>query len=227
MLFIGLALFFLWITIAQMDVTAIFADLFYLQTTLDTADSANPIAMGRYAAEAENVVTSGECRSDVIAAGLAFVLRDVDLQNQVDQYDAWANAMTRADRYVMHALSCNPGDGDLWARLAMIRQASSENAEQLSALMAQSALLAPSEMYVLRARFFVWRRASPATLDRAADTVERDIRTVLNYADPKAIIGILGNAGVDLKPHILAAWKFIPAARLADLATVHIDPTSL
>jgi len=227
LLFMGLALFFLWIAVGELQITARFSNLFYLNATLTQQDSSNAVAIGRYAAQADAVATSNECRADVLAGGLTFVLRDLDLQNSVDQYDAWAAAMTRADHYITHALSCSPADGDLWARLAMIRQASSENAEQLSSLMSQSALLAPSEMYVLRARFFVWRKATIATLDRSADTVERDIRTVLNYGQPNDIIDVLGNAGVNLKPHILAAWKLIPAGRLAALRTQHIDPATL
>jgi hypothetical protein len=219
----GLALFFLWNAIVELRTSAKFADLFYLKNALTAADSTNKAVVGRYATQAEAITTSHECRSDVLDAGLAFVLRDVDLQDQIDNYDAWAAAMTRADRYITHALSCNPGDGDLWARLAMVRQAASENAEQLSELMNQSALLAPSEMYVLRARFFVWRKATAVTLNRSADLVERDIRTVLNYAPPNDIRDTLGNAGAELKPHLLSAWKLIPPERVAKLRAFHIE----
>lgn len=227
LLFIGLALCFFWVVVGELKLTARYSDFFYLKATLTQQDSGNAGVIGKYAARAETIIADDECRSDVIDGGLTFVMRDLDLQNSVDRYDAWAAAMTRADRYVTHALSCNPANGDLWARLAMIRQASSENAEQLSALMSQSALLAPSEIYVLRARFFVWRKATAATLDRASDTVDRDIRTVLNYAEPNDIVDVLGNAGANLRAHILAAAKFIPAGRLVTLKKLHVDPAKL
>ncbi|MBO9099405.1 MULTISPECIES: hypothetical protein [unclassified Rhizobium] len=223
-LFLGLALFFLWIAIDELKTTVRFSDIFYLNATLTQEDSANAVAIGRFAAEAEAVITNGECRADVVSGGMTFVLRDLDMQDVVDHYDAWAASMARADRYITHALSCNPGDGDLWARLAMIRQASSENADQVFSLMNRSAVLAPSEMYVIRARFFVWRKATVATLNRSADILKHDINTVLNYGDPNDIVDVLAHAGDNLKPHILEAAKLIPAARMAALRVEHIDP---
>lgn len=226
-LFMGLALFMLLLAFRQMQSTVKFADLLYLNATLTAQDSANKVVIDRYAGQADAVVASNECRSDILDGGLTFVLRDLDLQNAVDRYDDWAAAITRADSYVTHALSCNPGDGDLWARLAMVRQASSENSEQLSAILNQSALLAPSEMYVLRARFFVWRKASALTLSRSSDAVERDVRTLLRYSNWKDIGEILAHPGADLKRHILAAARLVSQDRIAVLKSEGVDLETL
>jgi hypothetical protein len=226
-LFMGLSLFLLLSAFRQLQTTIAFADLFYLNTAMTAADSTNKAMIDRYAAQAEAVVATNQCRSDIVDAGLTFVLTDLDLQNSIDQYDSWAAAMVRADRYIVHALSCNPGDGDLWARLAMVRQASSENAGQLSALLNQSSLLAPSEMYVVRARFFVWRRASAATLALSSDAVERDVRTVLTYSYWQVAADILANPGANLKPHILAAARLISQDRLDALKSHGVDLAAL
>lgn len=211
----------------QMQSTIKFADLLYLNATLTAEDSANKVVINRYAARAEAVVADNECRSDILDGGLTFVLRDLDLQNAVDRYDDWAAAIARADRYITHALSCSPGDGDLWARLAMVRQASSENPEQLSAILDQSALLAPSEMYVLRARFFIWRKASALTLARSSETVERDVRILLRYSNWMDIGEILARPGANLKVHILAAAKLVSQDRIAVLKSEGVDLETL
>lgn len=226
-LFMGLSLFLMLVAFQQLQTTVKYANLLYLNATMTAEDSENKAAINRYAAQAEAVVTSDECRSDVLDGGLTFVLRALDLQNSVDQYDDWATAMARAERYITHALSCNPGDGDLWARLAMVRQASSENPAQLSAILSQSALLAPSEMHVLRARFFVWKKASAKTLTQSADTVERDIRTLLTSASPDDIVEVLSHPGRDLKAHIIAAARLVSLSRLAVLKANRIDPATL
>lgn len=225
--FIGLSIFLMVSAFRQLQATLTFADLFYLNATLTAGDSANRNVIDRYASQAEAIVTSNQCRSDILDEGLAFILMDLDLQDSVAHYEEWATAMERADRYIVHALSCSPGDGDLWARLAMVRQASSENPDQLSAILSQSSLLAPSEMYVLRARFFVWRRASAHTLALSSETVERDIRTLLSQAYWKDIREILANPGANLKAHVLAAATLVPPNRITMLKLHGVDLTAL
>lgn len=225
MLYGGLILVSGLIAIGEFRATAGFADLIYMNSTLTEEDSKDAAVVDRFAARADDVVSANECRSDILQAGLAFVMRDLDLQDATNRYDQWAAAMDRANRYVLHGLSCNPADGDMWVRLALVSQSVGENPQQLSDLMAQSVLLSPSEMHTMRARFVVWRRATAATLAASQKSVERDLRTLLNYSNPRDLADILGSQNDDLKtyslitqgsvlnPYIVSAAALLPQAR--------------
>ena len=205
------------IALKELAGTIRFAYLLYMNSTLPYEDSFNAAVIDRYASQAQSIVDAGECRSDIVQAGLSFVMRDLDLQDSTNRYDEWARAVQRADTYVSFALRCNASDGDLWVRKAMLSQAIGEDPTQLSVLMDQSALLAPSEMSVIRARFAVWAKASPNTLAASSDTVGRDIRTLLNFARIDDIRDILKDARPGLKPYVAAAAGFVSAPRMAYL----------
>lgn len=203
------------IAVREFAGTIRFADLLYMNSSLRYEDSFNNSLIDRYASEAQAIIGANECRSDIVQAGLAFTMRDLDLQDSTNRYDDWAKAVQRANDYISFALRCNPGDGDLWVRMAMISQAIGEDPRQLSALMDQSALLAPSELSTLRARFSVWFKASPSALATSSDTVGRDIRTLLNFAQARDIKDIMKDAGPNLAPYVLSAAALVPAQRMA------------
>lgn len=222
------------IAVNEFRKTAHFADLLQMNVVLSAGDGTNAKVVGRLAAEADQVTIAKECRSDILRAGLSFVMRDLDLQDAVNRYDQWAASMGRANRYVLHALSCNPADGDMWVRLALVSQAISENPQQLSDFMAQSVLLSPSEMHTLSARFVIWKKAGPFTLSLSQKSIERDLRTLLNYANPGEIVDILGVRNADqqtyglitpgskLNPYIVSASQLLPRARKAYLDSTGI-----
>ncbi len=217
------------IAISQFRATARFADMLHLNTILTEEDSSDAKIIDTYAGKADNVVGVNECRSDIIRSGMAFVMRDLDLQDPTNRYDAWASATDRANRYVLHSLACNPADGDAWVRLALVTQSIGENPQQLSELMKQSVLLSPAEMHTIRARFVVWKKATNATLSLSADAVGHDLRTLLNYGKVGDIADILGTANPDMRtfrlelpnsnvnPYILAAQRLLPPQRAAFL----------
>ncbi|MBO9136779.1 hypothetical protein ACQZ4Y_19985 [Rhizobium sp. L80/93] len=226
------------IAISEFRATARFADMLHLNTILTEEDSFDAKIIDSYAEKADEVIGLNECRSDIIRSGMAFVMRDLDLQDPNNRYDAWASATDRANRFVLHSLACNPADGDMWVRLALVTQSIGENPQQLSDLMRQSVLLSPAEMHTIRARFMVWKKATNATLSLSDDAVGHDLRTLLNYGKAGDIRDILGTATPDMRtvrlglpnsdinPYILAAEQLLPPQRTAFLIASGIIITS-
>lgn len=170
------------------------------------------------------LIEDDECRADILRAGLTVMLANLDRQNSFHRYEAWAAAMTDGDAYVVHAIGCTPTDGDLWARLAMIRLAIAENPDELAWLMQRSIEYAPAEYAVLVPRFVVWRKASAASLAAAQDAVEADLLTLLTYASAKQIAATLADSGTSLKPFIRASLRLIPRDRRDGLFAAGLDP---
>lgn len=220
--FYALTLFFGVMGCREFLQTAQFADLFLSEQALLPEDSTNAAEIGRLANQAADVVSTGACRSDILDAGLNFIMRDLDLQDPIQHYDDWSKSVARADVFIQHALACSPANGDYWVRLAMVRRAAGENPGELSLLMSKSVALAPSEISVLRARFSVWRRASATTLALSNDVLTRDLRTLLDHATPKEITDILGGAPPNLQLALAIALRATSSSRRALLEKEHV-----
>ncbi|QPB22372.1 hypothetical protein [Rhizobium sp. 007] len=225
-LFAGVSLLMAGIAATELSSTAKFSDLTYLSSTLSAGDAHNKEMLRRMIPLAKQIVDDKICRSDLVEAGLYFILLNLDIQNSFTDFDGWAAAMGGAETYIRHGLTCNPTNGYLWGRLAMVRQASGENSEELSQLLTQSALFNPTEINALRVRFFVWRRANARTLALASDAVSRDVRVVLSYADIPVVKEVFAGGSADLKPYVSSAMTLVSRDRLDLFAKRKFDPTA-
>ena len=131
------------------------------------------------------------CDGDIQRVSLTILLADLDRIDRDQSYDLWAQRLEQAEEQVRHALTCMPGDSNLWLRLAMLRQAGGEIPAEQSSLMTLSQQLNPSERRQLLGRLAHWNRLSPATLALSREDALADVRNGLNYlpvADIRLVI---------------------------------------
>lgn len=217
-LFAGLCLGGLWIAITELETSRHFGPMIRLAALIRQELPVDRTAVEHYTAEVGSIIEAGICRADVLRAGLTLTLRDLDRQDSTSDYEAWRHAFEKAGRFIDHALSCTPTDGNLWLRSAMMHQAIGENPLELAGLLRASVQFAPAEMSVLTARVQVWNTAQPETLALARSSLERDLATVLEYARPAAVVAILSNPSPALTPYLRTALRRISPARRENLA---------
>ncbi len=129
----------------------------------------------KYALE---IPAAGICRTDILKAGAAVLIRDLDRQNPDQDYESWAAAISVAEGFFLHALSCMPADGNIWLRLAIVRQQIAEEPVETARLLSLSQHYAPSEAGVLRIRMQFWNTLSERSLQLALPAIKADIRTL-------------------------------------------------
>jgi hypothetical protein len=105
-------------------------------------------------------------------------LARLDQQNQDADYEAWSTAVTQAERVAGYALTCSPTNGNFWLRFAMVRQAISEQPEQIAHLVTFSQLYAPVEENVIAARFRLYNRLTQNTLRLLSSPLQSDLRII-------------------------------------------------
>lgn len=150
---------------------------------LDAGDPVDMGALDLLAAEGLPANRLATCNGEVLRSTLTVLLAHLDRADRESAYEVWAQRLGSAEKQVGHALSCLPADGNLWLRLAMLRQAGGEVPGEQAALMALAQQLAPSERRQLVGRLAQWNRLSSATLVLARDEVIADVRNGLNFLD--------------------------------------------
>ena len=161
----------------------------------------------------QHLVNDGLCRNDLLAAGLKATLKDLDFQNSYSNYEAWSLQMMSADRFLTHALSCRPTDGDLWVRLAMVRWSVGELSEEQALLMRMSQQYAPAEQNIIRARFVQWGRLSEASLKELTTEFFSDIQVVLLKFSAKEAAAIYNAGSAQSKISVYEAGLILPKER--------------
>ena len=214
----------LWLGVEQLRLSARYGDMTAAAESLRHGEGLSPAALEVAHWKAMTLVTSGDCRADLLRAGLQLILADLDRQNSYSGYDAWAAAMADADAYIVHGISCTPTDGNLWARLAMVRWAIGENPQEMHWLLQQSIDYAPAEFGVLTARFIVWRKASAATLVTARDAAEADLLTLLTYATPPQVAKMLAGSSDAFRDYIRDALRLVQTDRVNTFIEAGLDP---
>ena len=161
----------------------------------------------------QSLVADGRCREDLLAAGLRTTLKDLDFQNSYTDYEAWSQQMISADRFLTHALSCRPTDGDLWARLAMVRWSVVEISEEQALLMRMSHQYAPAEQSIIRARLVQWSRLSEASLKALESELSSDIQVMLLQFPTKEVATTINSGSAQFKTAVSKAALIIPQTR--------------
>lgn len=163
------------------------------------------------------------CRSDSLADVLTVHLRHLDRLDQTENYGEWAEGIERATQFVEEALSCSPADGNLWARLAMLRQAAVPVPEQTAQLMAQSVQLSPAQINVILARFEVWRRTDAATLALAGVSLRSDVGNMLAYANGTDLQHIQSKLNTPLSQIAYQQSKSLSKARVDYIKALRLN----
>lgn len=104
------------------------------------------------------------CRSDILKAGMRLLLLDLDRKIASQSVEERRESLGFAETYLRHGVSCLPQDGDVWLRLAMIRQLRNSFPEEVATLANMSQMMAPADPDVLEARFSLWKILPPETL---------------------------------------------------------------
>lgn len=221
-LFVVISAILLAFSIRELAASVRFARVMQLARHLETGSPVSRGTVTRLAGVADDVVSDGYCRTDIVRAGLTVKLAELDQRNSYHDYDAWAGAIAAAEKYLRHAIGCRPTDGNLWLRLAMVRRAVAEQPTEIAFLMQQSVYYAPAEQGVLVGRFAVWNDAAATTLEAARSAVETDLATVLRYGELPLIRQILRKPGVSLRPIVEAAVTLLSTERRAVLAGAQI-----
>lgn len=163
------------------------------------------------------------CRSDSLADLLTVHLRHLDRLDQTENYDEWAEGIERATQFVEAAISCSPADGNLWARLAMLRQAAVPVPEQTAQLMAQSVRLSPAQINVILARFEVWRRMDAAALALADAGLRSDLRNTLAHANGTDLQHIQSKLNTPLSQMAYEESKSLSKERVAHITALRLN----
>ncbi len=159
---------------------------------LDAGEPVDTAALRALADEGLPADRLETCDGDVLRVSLTVLLADLDRIDRDQAYDAWAQRLGQTEVQVRHALTCLPGDSNLWLRLAMLKQAGGELPQEQASLMALSQQLNPSERRQLVGRLAQWNRLSAATLALSREEAVADVRNGLNYlpiADIRLVLG--------------------------------------
>lgn len=127
------------------------------------------------------------CRRDSLASALTVHLAYLDRLDETDNYDVWAKGIEQASTFVAAAIQCSPADGNLWLRLAMLRQAEVSLPAEIADLMGQSVELSPAQINVLLARLEVWRKMDSRGLELAEADLKSDVSRLLSYGRSRDI----------------------------------------
>lgn len=130
-----------------------------LDRTETVSDEARLVGMTR----AAELVQRGNCRSDFVNAGVTVVLNDLDRSIQMDEPSKRREKLSFAETYLRHAMSCLPGNGNIWLRLGMVRTLSQGNPEEVASLLTMSQMLAPTDFRALQGRIEFWPSLSRET----------------------------------------------------------------
>ncbi|WP_117196268.1 hypothetical protein [Rhizobium terrae] len=155
-----------------------FGELRYVATQLETDRPVARNVLERAVTGALALQDEGICQSEFLKAALTVTLTKLDHQNQDVDYEAWSNTLLQAESLIRFSLSCIPTDGNLWARLAMVRQAISEQPDELAKLVTFSQLYAPAEENVIDARYRLYNRVTKDTLALLGDPMRSDLEAI-------------------------------------------------
>lgn len=214
---------FVWLAFQNFQAERRYSNVVYLANTLQRSVPVSPQAIHDFLGEALAMVDAGECRSDLLNAGVTVVLADLDANASTASEEARTAALKSADRFMLHVLSCTPTDGDVWARLAMIRQALGSPSKELAALMERSSWYAPAEGTTLRARLEIWRHAADDVLAAAEPALDHDILTVSTYFPLKAAADVLAGGSQRFQDRVISVSASLNDERVAGLRKAGLD----
>jgi len=176
---------------------------------IERGDTVSDDVVTRYASRSAEVVDEHYCRSDIVAAGVTLVLAQLDRQNVNVNYDAWAAAVSSADRYLRYALSCMPTNSNFWLRLAAVQSIIAEEPLSLAGMMKRSVALAPHDESMILTRFYFWNDFTDATLVAAKSALDSDLMTMLKRGDRCRVNATIKEISPQLRPVFDRTWAAV------------------
>ena len=225
--FLLLAGMSLTLAIRELHYSIQFADMFVVAKQIEQGGAVSTKSLSRVAGMPEEVIAGGYCRSDIVMAATTIVLRQIDAADQASDYEGWFSAVTTAEKFLQHALSCMPTNRNLWLRFAVVKAVIAEDPEATAQVMAQSVKLAPADQTTLLARLYFWNRFSEATLKSSGPLVEQDLDLLFRLGDPPKIAQEIPNVGPALIPYIKRASISLSDSRKKLFARSGLDIAKL
>lgn len=194
--------------------TARYSNVAILGASIAQGRTVSQQTLDRYASHLDAIIREQQCRSDILQSGMLMSLARVDGLSEMQEYDAWLQALRSAETYLKFALRCQPADSAFWMHYAAIRSLVSENPQEIAALMHRARLLAPADNNMLLERLLLWDSVTEATLQAANEDVEADLRAVLTYGDRCEAGALLRAAHGPLRRRVDAVSLTLPVERI-------------
>lgn len=174
---LGLLCFIVFVFAAgQVSLFARFADLQHWARQIENGRTVDREMLKRLVSSNYTLGFRNECQSNIVRPFLTVLLSYLDQINPNIDYEEWSRSLQLTEVYLQHALSCSPTDGNLWARYAMIRQASAEQPQELSRMLGNSQRYSPAEENAVSARYLLYNRLTDASLMTIYKPLGEDIK---------------------------------------------------
>lgn len=190
LLVVGLSLVVVFLAFQDLRQRLRFTDMSRTAIRIERGAAVGADQISRTGALADALVGRNVCLSDVVKAGATVALTRLDRTDQINAFPQWVDIADRTDAYLLHALSCLPTNGNLWLRLAMVRQAVAEVPASLERLVQLSQLYAPAEADVLRTRLLMLNRLSPVGMSALAPIWKADVKVACGQRYSWAVRGL-------------------------------------
>lgn len=186
LLVVLLAFFFLCFSLLEARTRILSADILFLSEVATRADGYKE-ALLRSSHDSQAIIERGSCASDIVDAGVVVLLRGLDYVDQDQEFELWREKISLAKEFVSFGLRCDPQDGSLWLRLAMIYQATGESPARVAELARLSQEFAPAEEAILVARMAFWNRSSVTVLELGQVSFWKDVRTICIFGGVRVL----------------------------------------
>jgi hypothetical protein len=210
-----IAVVILGVAVYELALTRQYGAYLALESLFHRKQAVSLEAVSHHAQRLEGPLQS--CRTDILDAVVSVSQRHVDQQFDARNGPDWLDSMRRMEPVVRDALACSPTNGDLWARLAILRWYLGGSAEEQIGLMTLSQVYAPAELAVVKRRLRHWRNVTRRMAMRAENLVRSDIRVMLLYAPAKDAAAALASLPPAIEPLFLAEERLVPQERREDL----------
>ncbi len=198
-----------------------FATVTKLGTQIFRGKPVAPADIERVAETMPHVALLETCRSDLLQNALRIELPYLDMLDPDGDYERWSNAMLSGEALIEHIKKCNPGNGDIWLREAMMTQVIAEEPQRIADNMLMATALLPSWQPALIARLNLWNRLSEKSLDYARSSLMQDLVIMVSYFPPKEVQALNEVASDPLRPYLDEALVLLPP----DKREAIINPT--
>lgn len=174
----ALLVFVLFLSFIQVQRHAQFNALRYWAGKIEQGQPVSPAIIAAFTPVVTALIETGECQERFLKAGLTLALLDVDDADPDVYYESWSASLQRAERLARHALSCLPTDGNIWLRLAMLRQAIAEQPGDIARFVTLSQLYSPAEEAVVVGRYLLYTKLTHGTLELLNEAFRQDLQII-------------------------------------------------
>lgn len=179
-----------------------YIDITYVNENFSSSDNRMGSLLSDYAAASGAIVQVGECRSDILQAGVGVVLANLDRIDPDLDFQKWVDAAKHAEQLLQHASTCAPFVSEYWLRYAMVKRAAGEVPNEQALLLSRAVDLDPASAAGLRGRFALWRKYDALTLAAAEPALRRDLTTLLRFASPSFVRDVLKDVAPPLRSYV-------------------------